>query len=211
MTSLLAVAATRPARVGMAALLLVAALAGRQLAMPDGAYACSCAMPDPRAPALSGDEQAVFIGSAGQPQPDGTYSFAVQRWFVGGDAMEVKVASEREPLPDGAMAINTCGLHFEMGDQLIMAAGLANGVYQPGLCLPHAVMNSEEGDRLIAAAVAEFGGGFVPNGQPRPSVGDAAFGFDPALMALIGVALIVLATLFVVGYATTQRGAGTDQ
>ena len=205
----------RIARIVLMALLLVSALAARQLALPTGAFACSCAGPEPGAPAFTGEEQAVFIGSAGQPQPDGTYRFSVQRWFVGGNALEVTVASEREPMPDGAVSINTCGLHFEMGDQLIMAAGLSNGVYQPGLCLPHAVLNSEEGDRLLAAAEATFGAGAppgqVPPGEAPPGTSSAAFTFDLATVALVAVGLVVLLALIVVGYAMTRRGSAGDE
>ena len=201
---------TRLPRVAMAITFLVMSLSAHRVVFPGGAFACSCAAPDPGAPAFSGEEQAVFIGTAGQPQPDGTYLFAVQRWYVGGGAMQVKVTSEREPMPDGAVVINTCGLHFEVGDQLIMAAGFANGVYMPGLCSPHAVVASDEGGRLIAAAEAQFGGGFVPDGQPRPSVGDAAFGIDIAAVALGGVGIIVLLALLITVYAVAHRGSSRD-
>lgn len=198
---------SRLVRLCPVATLLVAALVARQIALPASVFACSCAGPELGAPPFTGEEQAVFIGSAGQPQPDGTYRFAVERWFVGGDALEVSVSSEREPMPDGGMAINTCGLHFEVGDRLIIAAGVAEGVYNPGLCSPHAVVASEEGARLIAAAEAEFGGGFVPNGQPRPAVGDVAFGIDLSTVALGAVGLIVLLALLVTVSAVSHRSS----
>ncbi len=200
---------SRLLRIAFAIAFLVASLSAHRLAFPGGTFACSCVAPEPGAPVFSGEEQAVFIGTAGQPQPDGTYVFAVQRWFVGGDAMEVKVTSEREPMPDGAMVINTCGLHFEVGDQLIMATGFADGVYRPDLCSPHAVMNSDEGARLLEAARAKFGDGAPPGARPS-GVTDGASGFDLATAALIGVGLIVLIALFVVGYAATRRGSGRD-
>ena len=202
---------TRALRLAAAIVFLVATLSAHRLALPTSVFACSCAAPNPGAPAFTGEEQAVFIGTAGQPRPDGTYRFAVERWFVGGDAMEVNVSSEREPMPDGGVVINTCGLHFEVGDRLIMAAGFADGTYMPGLCSPHAVVASDEGGRLIAAAEAQFGGGFVPNGQPRPSAGDAAFGIDIAGVALGAIGIIVLLALLVVVYAISHRGSARDE
>jgi hypothetical protein len=190
---------TSRARVGAALLLALGSIWMARFAAPTLVVACSCAAPDPAAPVFSGEEQAVFIGTAGQPQPDGTYRFAVERWFVGGNASEVNVSSEREPMPDGAVAINTCGLHFEVGDRLIMAAGFADGVYHPGLCSPHAVMQSEEGARLLNAAVATFGQ-VGPPGQapdPRDTMPD-----DPDLagfaLGIVGIVVLVVVVAVVV-------------
>lgn len=202
---------TRIARILAAVVFLVAGVSAYRLVLPDGAFACSCAAPEPDAPVFSGEEQAVFVGTARQPQPDGTYRFAVERWFAGGDAMEVSVSSEREPMPDGGVRINTCGLHFEVGDRLIMTTGFADGVYHPSLCSPHAVVASDEGGRLVAAAAAEFGPGFEPNGQPRPAVGDAAFAVDIAAVALGAIGIIVLLAVLVTVYAVSHRGAETEE
>jgi hypothetical protein len=58
--------------------------------------------------------------------------------------------------------------------------------------------------------VAKFGEG-APPGAAAPGVTDAAFGFDLATAALVGVGLIVLIALFVVGYAATRRGSASDE
>ena len=192
---------SRLLRIVAAITFLVGVLSAQRLAFPGGAFACSCAAPGPAAPAFSGEEQAVFIGTAGQPQPDGTYRFSVERWFKGGNAAEVNVASEREPMPDGAVAINTCGLHFEVGDRLIMAAAQVNGVYHPGLCSPHAAMNTEEGARLLNAAVAAFGQGGPPGQVPDPrdtmpddpDLAGLALGIVGILVLLVVVSVVVAA------------------
>jgi hypothetical protein len=204
------------ARLFVAATLLAAALAAWQLALPTSAFACSCAAGDPNAPVFTGEEHAVFIGTAGRPLPNGAYEFAVERWYRGGQAAQVQVASEREPMGDGGMAINSCGLHFEVGDRFILTAGTPiEGVYAPGLCLPHAVVATAEGARLIAAAEAAFGPGAPPGEVPPddapPAVGDAAFSFDLATAALVAVGVIVLLAVIVVGYATTHRDTGGDR
>jgi hypothetical protein len=204
------------ARLFLVATLLAGAMAAWQLAVPMSAFACSCAVEDPNAPVFTGEEHAVFIGTAGRPLPNGAYEFAVERWYKGGNAAQVQVASEREPLGDGGMAINTCGLHFEVGDRFILSSGApVGGVYGPGLCSPHAVVASDEGARLIAAAESVFGPGAPPGEAPPGNAPsgqtEAAFGFDLATVALVALAVIVLLALIVVGYATTRRGPGGNE
>jgi hypothetical protein len=189
-------------RVGLAALLVFGALAAIQLSLPGSTMACSCVAPDPNAPVFSGEEQAVFVGTAGQPQADGTYRFAVERWFVGGNAAQVNVTSERIPGPDGAMGIDTCGLHFEVGDRLIMSASVDAGVYQPALCSPHAVVDSEEGQRLLNAAVAAFGQGAAPGPPVDTPLPD---GPDLAGLALGAVGILVLVVLITVVASARRR------
>ena len=187
---------TRRLRLVLAAILTFAALSAAQLSLPGATRACSCVAPDPNAAVFTGQEQAVFIGTAGMPLQDGTYEFTMERWFVGGNVERAKVMSERQVFADGSTAINTCGLHFEVGDRLIMSASMDGTTLVPGLCSPHAVMNSEEGQRLLNAAVAAFGQG-APPGQPadpgRPEVGE-----DPVLN-LPAFALVVLAVILIVG------------
>ena len=146
----------------------------------------------------------MFIGTAREPLADGTYHFVVERWFKGGTATtwEIKVASEREPMPDGGTAINTCGLHFEVGDRLIMAAGMADGVYTPGLCTPHAVMQSDEGTRLLNAAVSAFGQGTTPGQTPEAELPDDP---GPAGLALGMLGIIVLVVVIAVAGSVRRR------
>ena len=141
---------SRLARMVLAVGLLVATLAARQLALPTSVFACSCAATDPGAPAFTGEEQAVFIGTAGQPQPDGTYRFAVERWFVGGNAAEVNVSSERGDA-DGAMAINTCGCSRSC-DRLIMATRFAAALPARPVLAPAVIAFEEAPARRGATA-----------------------------------------------------------
>ena len=196
---------TRLLRMLATVAVLVAAVSVHRLAFPGGTFACSCVAPDPGAPAFTGVEQAVFIGTAREPLADGTYRFAVERWFAGAATPpEIKVSSEREPMPDGAMAINTCGLHFEVGDRLIMATAFRDGVYHPDLCSPHATMNSDDGARLLNAAVSTFGQGLSP-GQvpdPRDTMPDDP---GPAGFAIAVVGILIMVILIAVIASARQR------
>ena len=193
-------------RLVLTAAFLAGALAVRSIAAPGTAFACSCLAPDPAAPAFSGEEQVVFVGKAGLPQPDGTQEFAVEQWFKGGAGAVVRVESEREVLPDGSTTINTCGLHFEVADRLIMAASLDGNVLVPGLCSPHAVVDSPEGQRLIAAAVQTFGEGRPPGAGFEDSADESPI--DLASIALGGVAVLLIVGLLVVGLAVRGGRAG---
>ena len=194
-------AARRLVRLVTVVALLVSALSAHRLLLPDGAFACSCVAPDPGAPVFTGEEQAVFIGTARDPQADGTYTFAVERWFAGGTptSREIRVASDRQPMPGGGMAVSTCGLQFEIGDRLIMSAGFADGIYNPGLCSPHAVVNSDEGAQLVKAAQATFGQGTSPGQVPDPrdtmpddpGPGGFAIGMVGILILVVVIAVVV--------------------
>lgn len=193
---------TRIGRVLTAGVLLLGAMFAHRLALPGGTFACSCAAPPLGAPAFTGDEQAVFIGTAGRPQPDGTFRFAVERWFKGGDAREVDVASEKQVFADGSTAIDTCGLHFEVGDRVILAASILDGVYVPGTCSPHAAVATDDGQRLLNAAVASFGQGLSPGEQRDPEVVEDS-GLDLPTFAIFAVAAVAL--LVVLPIIVTER------
>jgi hypothetical protein len=193
----------RLARLFVAVALLVAALTAHSLALPGGTFACSCA----GEPTLTGDEDAVFIGTAGGPQPDGTHAFTIERWFKGGGAATVRVASERIVFADGSTTVDTCGLHFEVGDRLILAASIGEGVLRPGTCAPHATIASPEGRDLVADATRIFGEGKSPGGEVDPEGGvEPAAGADLATVAFIAVGLAVLIAVGVTIIAVLRRG-----
>jgi hypothetical protein len=205
---------TRPARLARAlaaVVLLVAALSVHRLVLPGGAFACSCA--DPGAgPIFSGQEEAVFTGIVGMPDARGPYAFKVESWFKGGSDEQVLVNSERQVFPDGSTAINTCGLHFEVGDYLLLTAVLVEGVLTPGLCAPHAVVDSPEGQRLIAAATAVFGEPRAPGAPPGTGPTDAVFSFDLASIALLVIgAIVVLAVVVVLVAVIRGRRPEVDE
>lgn len=190
----------RPARVLAAVALLLAALSGHRLVLPGGAFACSCADPG-GGPIFSGQEDAVFTGTVGMPDARGPYTFKVESWFKGGSDAQVLVNSERQVSPDGSTAINTCGLHFEVGDHLLLTAAVVEGVLTPGLCAPHAVVDSPEGQRLIAAATAVFGEPRGPGAPPGTGPTEAPFTIDLASIALLVIGAIVVLAVVVVLFA----------
>ena len=189
----------RVARILLAGTVLLAALLARQLALPGGVAACSCAG-DPNA-GFSGQEEAVFTGIVGMPDARGPYAFRVESWFKGGTEAQVLVNSERQVFPDGSTAINTCGLHFEVGDHLLLTAAVVEDVLTPGLCAPHAVVDSPEGQRLIAAATAAFGEPRAPGAPPGTGPTDAVFSIDLASIALVVIGAIVVLAVVVVLFA----------
>jgi hypothetical protein len=114
------------------------------------------------------------------------------------------VLSERLVFADGSSAIDTCGLHFEVGDRLLLTASVdQHGRLGPGLCLPHAVVESPEGQRLLAAAQATFGEGNVPGAPSAPD--EKPNGLDLAGFAIGMVGILVLAVVIVLLAAARRR------
>jgi hypothetical protein len=197
-------------RVLLAALLALGSIWLAQMVAPQLVRACSCVPTEPDAPILSGEESAVFVGTAGAEDARGRVAFTVERWYQGGSEPVVLVQSAREVFADGTSVINTCGLTFEPGVTMIMVAGWSEGVLIPGSCAPHARIDSAEGQRLMVAAVDAFGEGIAP-GEPPPDVVTEDNGsIDVATIAflLVGavVALGVLALIVAVA-----RGARANE
>lgn len=177
-------------RVALATVLLVGASSASHLSLPGVTFACSCLAPEPGAPVFTGDE-AVLIGTVGPGDGRGTYAFAVERWFQGGNAASVRLQSQMETFPDGQTVINTCGLTFEVGERLILAAGWMDATtLVPDSCSPHALVASPEGQQLVAAAVRTFGEGTTPGAPPDTDPGADA-GPDLGLVAIALVTFIV--------------------
>ena len=179
-------------RVASATVLLFGALSAGQLSVPGFTLACSCVAPVPGAPTFTGEEDAVLMGTVGQPDGRGMNAFAVERWFHGGSAATVRLQSALEMFPDGSTAENTCGLHFEVGERLILAASRMDATtLRPGSCAPYATVASPEGQQLEADAVRAFGEGRTPGNPPDIEVGADA----PPDLGLVAIALVT----FVVG------------
>lgn len=156
--------------------------------------ACSCVASEPGAPIFSGDEQAVVMGRVMNGDGSGIYPFAVERWFKGGVAAIVQLASDSQRLPDGSFMTSSCGVKLTPGAHLILTAWLSDGVYAPSACGLLADVDSPEGQRLVSAAVAAFAQGEIPGGpssEPAPG-----FSFDPALIAILIVIGLVVAVMF---------------
>lgn len=192
-------------RVAVATVLLVGALSARHLSVPALTFACSCIAPQPGAPAFTGEEDAVLMGTVGAADGRGAYAFAVERWFHGGTAATVRLQSQEVTFADGQTMIDTCGLRFEAGQRLILAAGRTDATtLTPNSCAPHALVASAEGQQLLADAVRAFGEGTAP-GIPPDTDPDADAGPDLGLVAIALVTFVVGLTLAAAALAFARR------
>lgn len=200
-------------RVAMATILIVGAMSSAHLALPGRTFACSCIAPEPGAPTFTGDEGAVLVGTVGAGDGRGTYAFAVERWFHGGNAAEVRLQSSTETLVDGTSMENTCGLRFEVGERLILAAGWMDATtLRPDACSPHASIASPEGQELEADAVRAFGEGIRPGAPPdvdaetrrNPDLGLVAIGLVTFVVGLTAAAAAL-------AFARRREQASSDQ
>lgn len=204
----------RVLRVALATTLFVGALSATQLSQAGPTFACSCIAPPNGAPAFTGAEGAVVIGTVGPPDGRGIYTFAVERWFHGGSAANVRLQSSTEVFPDGSVAENTCGLRFEVGERLILAAGWMDATtLRPSACSPHALVASAEGQELISDAVGQFGEGATPGASPDPGPG-APPNPNPDL-GLVAIALVTFvvgltAAAALLAFARRREQASTD-
>lgn len=197
----------RSLRITFALVLSLGSIWLAALAAPTSVIACSCAPREPGAPIFSGEETAVLVGTVGQQQGPGRFEFKVERWFKGGEAAVMTVSDGTFVFDDGTTGVNTCGVSLQPGQHVIMSSGLDQGVLQPNNCTPFAAVESQEGQQLVAAAVATFGQGAPPGGVPDPSEQPEP-GLDLALIALAAVGLIVALSLGAIVLAVARRGPG---
>lgn len=185
---------SRLLRVAVAVVLLVGALSLRSVALPSLTFACSCI----GAPAFTGEEDAVLVGTVGPRDARGVFAFAVERWFRGGSDPVVGMLGAEQPMPDGTVAFNTCGVDLHVGQHLILAAFRSDLTLTPSSCSPHTTVESPEGQALLAAAVGAFGNGVIPVAEPDPGRAHGGPTVDLALIAILGVLAAVVIVLFVV-------------
>ena len=200
-------------RVALATILLVGALSASHLSLPALTFACSCIAPQPGAPSFTGEEDAVLMGTVGPGDGRGMYAFAVERWFHGGNAASVRLQSQEITFADGQTMIDTCGLRFEVGQRLILAAGRTDGTtLTPNSCAPYSLVATPEGQRLVADAVRAFGEGVAPGVPPDIDPG-ADPGPDLGLVAIALVTFVVGLTLAaaVLAFARGREKAARDE
>jgi hypothetical protein len=195
---------------GIRALLMVpilaAAVTGAGLARPAVTLACSCMMP-PALEVLAKDNPEIVIvaGRVGLGLPDGSFEFAVERWFHGPQPRgSLAVVSDTMPGPGGQVTSNSCGVHVETGNAMFFAASFdEQGRLQPSLCWPFGSLDDPDGRALFTEAEAAFGPGLPtgdgggptsptdsPASPTTPNPTDAAdAGLDPFILAAIGIAL----------------------
>jgi hypothetical protein len=186
----------------LALVAFVALTAAGSLAAPTCAYACSCAGPLPGVAAFGGPEEVVLVGRVGPDDGSGRYAFAVERWFHGGTAARITLASAAQRQPDGTVSFNTCGVDLQAGAHLVLVAYRGDGIYSPSMCSPIASVESAEGQAIITDAVKAFGSG-VPPGGDGPPAEKADDG--PSVYLIAGGIAAVLVLALVVAFSRRER------
>jgi hypothetical protein len=161
-------------------------------AAPPPMRACSCIQPEPMA-AYRGDPlKLVFIGTIASAGPAGV-EVAVERWFQGASAASVRLAGEM--FGDGGASCQTP--MPPVGSRWIYVAFIANPGEQPqvNLCTPHARLDTPEGQTMTNEALATFGPGAPPVGEPPgPEVQSTPDLFGPAVA--VGMAVLLGLAVF---------------
>ena len=178
--------------------------------VPPRAFACSCVQIT--IGGLDPAQNQVYIATAGQATPQGL-PMAVERWFAGPGAAPVVNLG---PASFGDSA--SCGTEpFPAGSRWILSTWAGDPTQPPttGLCQPHALLDSPEGQAMLAEAVTAYGDGSVPEGggagptaTPEPSAPSAPT--DPStvviLAGVIGLAVIGLGLVYVLGRGRQKAG-----
>jgi hypothetical protein len=178
---------------------------------PPPIFACSC-MPITIGQ-LDPTQNQIYIATTGQPAPEGT-PMAVERWFAGpGEAPMVLLGAAS--FGDSAM----CGTpQFPAGSRWIVStwAGDPAGPPTTGLCQPHALLDSPEGQAMLAEAEAAYGPGTAPEGGGGPEATPTAAPSAPATpeqasagLVLGGIILVGVAGLgvvYLIGRRRTREG-----
>jgi hypothetical protein len=188
----------------LAAALLTLGSAG--LAAPECAFACSCVPPGDLA-SYRDTDTVIVVGRTGV-RVGNDVPLAVERWFWGeGIAPVVPLVPADTRMPDGTTAYNTCGVDLPADRHLILVAyrDPADGRLHPSICSPIVDAETDEGQALLAEAVATFGDGVapVPTSEPESAGGDALLLAVAIVGAALGTALLI-GTMLVVG----RRGSG---
>jgi hypothetical protein len=197
-------ARVRAAWLVVAAAILNSALLAGALAAPAITVACSCAGPPLGAPIFDGQEDAVLVGRVGADDGSGVYSFVVERWFKGGQAASVRLASGTLRQADGTFAGNSCGVDLNPGAHLVVAAYRSDGLLTPSACSPLATVETGDGQAMLAAAARTFGPGLIPGGPP-PTAPERNPPIDLALISIVGVVLVLVIVIVAIALAVGRR------
>jgi hypothetical protein len=153
---------------------------------------------------FDGQEDAVLVGRVGADDGSGVYPFAVERWFKGGDASNVRLASGTLRQADGSFFGNSCGVDLNPGSHLVLVAYRSEGVLTPSACSPLATVETAEGQAMLAAAARTFGPGLVP-GEPPPADDGGNPPLDLALISIVAVTLILVVVMVAIALAVGRR------
>lgn len=165
--------ATRPANI----LIAVAAFIAMGLVglVPGQAFACSCAGPQPM-PAYAGDPRILIFSGTIAPGDGPGVTVLVERWFQGGTNPEV----ELDPREFGIHGESCQIARPPAGSRWIFVAWVVTVGNLPsvGLCSPHALLDTPEGQAMLADATATFGGS-PPAASTPPAVSVGPLGSVP--------------------------------
>jgi hypothetical protein len=191
---------------GGLSLLLIALLA------PPSVVACSCAMMDAREQLEGRGDAALVVGQVMRDRGDGSFDFAVARWYGGQDRRAVVVLQSAMQGVGGNVAFNSCGMTFTMGQRLLfLGAPLADGRYAPGICGLSADPASTTGADYERLAAQLIGSPVDPRPQPTGPAPDAIPGTGLDLGWVAGGMGAAVALLFagVIVLARRRRGDPT--
>lgn len=180
--------------IGGAMLLALCGLLFQSIAFPQPAVACSCAGPPPSLKEIveQGGGVAVLIGTIGAPLPEMT-PITVEAWFHGAAPQGVVW------IHGGSQMMSSCDRPLANGQRhLLVLYGRPGEQYSTNVCAPGALLNSPEGQALLAEATALFGSGEPPpTAEPVPA---QPFDFSPLTgSGLVSVAVGALAAAAIFG------------
>jgi hypothetical protein len=159
-------------------------------AIPTPVFACKCAPVS--IGALDPASSQVYVGTAAAPAAEGT-PMGVEVWFEGpGEAPVVYLAASS--FGDSA----SCGIDpLASGSRWIMSTFIAEPGSTPatGMCQPHGLLDSPEGQAMLAEAEAAYGPGSVPEGGGGPTSDGTTRPL--AVAGLVGLAALGLVVVFV--------------
>jgi hypothetical protein len=190
-------------RIFLAMALLTSGFSMAQLALPDLAFACSCAQGKPIGEYANEPNTVIVAGTVTAVDANSRLgAFKVERWYKGGPSEDAEVIVRSG---DGA----DCGIPLSVGQDLVMVAFVEEQTLSPSICSPWADLSLPEGQQLQAEAVAAYGEGTAPGGSQVPVDGDGFAGIDPLEFLLVGGAIILGIIVIVAGasFVSARRGA----
>jgi hypothetical protein len=135
----------------LAALVLVAAA-------PIPCLACSC-IQSTIADWIGKPDVVIFTGTAG-PQVGDEVPVIVSRWYQGPGGSPILMT----PVGDGA----SCGTQLTPGPWIVTAnIDPQTGKVIPSLCLPHASLDTADGQQMLDTVVTTLGKGNEPSASPE--------------------------------------------
>ena len=171
-------------RVLLAGLVLAGATLIAGTALPNRAFACSCAPPRPIGAYIDTPELVVIAGeisgvhmSENSDRQVGTIT--ITRVFKGA----VRALSMSIIGGDGS----DCGASLTGMSRVVMVASVDGGAIRALACAPHEDIGTPEGQQLLTEAVAAYGAGVVPNGDSLPVPGSDVV-LVVALLIAVGIA-----------------------